>query len=206
MLRQCYGKNFSHPVFRLDLSDTEEAVRTIKQFNPEVIIGGPPCQDFSHAGKRVETGRAVLTESYAKIVKTIKSPYFVMENVDRDANSAAFANARTVFKEAGYGITQITLDASLYGVLQKRKRFCRIGTSNKLDDFVRRYFEDGISDKETTWRDYFGETLDFEFYYRHPRNYSRSAIFLLTSRHLPCGELTALFLKVTLDTQTTLAR
>lgn len=173
----CYAKNFSHPVFRLDLSDTEEAVKIIKRFNPEIIIGGPPCQDFSHAGKRVEAGRAILTESYAEIVKKIKPPYFVMENVDRAANSAAFANARTVFKKAGYGITQITLDASFCGVPQKRKRFFCIGALNKPDDFVRKYLEDQISDKETTLRDYFGETLDFEFYYRHPRNYSRRAIF-----------------------------
>lgn len=35
----------------------------------------------------------------------------------------------------------------------------------------------GISTKETTLRDYFGDTLDFEFYYRHPRNYNRRAVF-----------------------------
>ena len=173
----CYEKNFSHPVFRLDLSKTKKAVKAIKQFNPEIIIGGPPCQDFSHAGNRVEADRAVLTESFAKIVKMIKPSYFVMENVDRAANSAAFANARAVFKEAGYGITQITLDASLCGVPQKRKRFFCIGALNKPDDFARKYLENRISDKVTTLRDYFGETLDFEYYYRHPRNYSRRAIF-----------------------------
>lgn len=173
----CYEKNFSHPVFRMDLSDTKEAVKVIKRLNLEIIIGGPPCQDFSHAGKRIEAGRAVLTESYAEIVKTVKPPYFVMENVDRAANSAAFSNARTVFKEAGYGITQITLDASLCGVPQKRKRFFCIGALNKPDDFARKYLENRISGKETTLRDCFGETLDFEYYYRHPRNYSRRAIF-----------------------------
>lgn len=173
----CYARNFSHPVFRLDLSDTEEASKIIRQFDPEIIIGGPPCQDFSHAGKRVEAGRAILTESFAEIVKTIKPSCFVMENVDRAANSAAFAKARTVFKEAGYGITQITLDASLCGVPQKRKRFFCIGALNKSDDFAREYLEKRINNKETTLRDYFGETLDFEFYYRHPRNYNRRAIF-----------------------------
>lgn len=173
----CYAKNFPHPIFKLDLSDAKEAVKIIKQFNPEVIIGGPPCQDFSHAGKRIEAGRAILTESYAKIVETIRPSYFVMENVDRAANSVAFANARTIFKEAGYGITQITLDASFCGIPQKRKRFFCIGALNKPDNFVRKYLEDRISDRETSLRDYFGETLDFEFYYRHPRNYSRRAIF-----------------------------
>ncbi len=173
----CYAKNFSHPVFRMDLSDTKKAVETIQPFCPEVIIGGPPCQDFSHAGKRIEAGRAVLTKSFAEIVTTIKPHYFVMENVDRAANSAAFANALSVFKEAGYGITQITLDACLCGVPQKRKRFFCLGALNKEDDFARKHLEQQISNHETTLHDYFGETLDFKYYYRHPRNYSRRAIF-----------------------------
>lgn len=173
----CYEKNFSHPVYRLDLSNVEEAEKIIRQYEPEIIIGGPPCQDFSHAGKRIEASRAVLTEAYAQIVKDIRPQYFVMENVDRAANSVAFSQARDVFKEANYGITQITLDASRCGVPQKRKRFFCIGALNRPDNFVKQYFEDHISNKATTLRDYFGETLDFEFYYRHPRNYNRRAIF-----------------------------
>ena len=57
----CYEKNFDHPVMRIDLSDVENAVETILPYKPELIIGGPPCQDFSHAGKRIEAGRASLT-------------------------------------------------------------------------------------------------------------------------------------------------
>ena len=80
---ECYGKNFNHPVFRVDLSDVNNAVEQIKTFAPEVIIGGPPCQDFSHAGKRIEASRASLTESYAQIIDKVRPKYFVMENVDR---------------------------------------------------------------------------------------------------------------------------
>lgn len=173
----CYEKNFSHPVFRLDLSKTDEAIKIISNFMPDVIIGGPPCQDFSHAGNRVEADKAALTESYAKIVNAIKPSYFVMENVDRAAKSSTFAKALGIFKGAGYGITQITLDASFCGVPQKRKRFFCIGALGKPDNFVKKYIESHMSNNETTLRDYFGETLDFEFYYRHPRNYNRRAIF-----------------------------
>ena len=42
---------------------------------------------------------------------------------------------------------------------------------------MRNILESGISKKSTTMRDYFGDTLDFEFYYRHPRNYNRRAVF-----------------------------
>ena len=142
-----------------------------------MIIGGPPCQDFSHAGKRVEASRASLTESYAKISDAIRPKYFVMENVDRAEKSKAFECARSIFKDAGYGLTQMVLDASKCGVPQKRKRFFCIGALGREDDFMRNILESGISKKSTTMRDYFGDTLDFEFYYRHPRNYNRRAVF-----------------------------
>lgn len=174
---ECYEKNFSHPVFRTDLSDVQNAIEQIRKFSPDMIIGGPPCQDFSHAGKRVEASRASLTESYAKIIDAIRPKYFVMENVDRAEKSKAFECARSIFKDAGYGLTQMVLDASKCGVPQKRKRFFCIGALGKEDDFMRNILESGISKKSTTMRDYFGDTLDFEFYYRHPRNYNRRAVF-----------------------------
>lgn len=174
---ECYGKNFTHPVFQTDLSDVHSAIEQIKTFSPDLIIGGPPCQDFSHAGKRVEALRASLTESYAKIIDGIRPKYFVMENVDRAEKSKAFEKARGIFKNAGYGLTQIVLDASKCGVPQKRKRFFCIGALGKEDNFMKENIENGISERATTLRDYFGDTLDFEYYYRHPRNYNRRAIF-----------------------------
>lgn len=174
---KCYEENFNHPVFKSDLSNVKSAVEQIRRFSPELIIGGPPCQDFSHAGKRVESSRASLTESYAKIIENIKPQYFVMENVDRAQKSKAFEKAENIFKNAGYGLTKIVLDASKCGVPQKRKRFFCIGALGKDDDFMKKNLESDLSQKSTTLRDYFGDTLDFEYYYRHPRNYNRRAIF-----------------------------
>lgn len=174
---ECYEQNFDHPIFRQDLSEPCEAEKIIRTYAPEMIIGGPPCQDFSHAGKRIEAGRASLTGSYAEIIKVIRPKYFVMENVDRAQKSNAYAYARQTFKETGYGLTEIVLDASKCGVPQKRKRFFCIGVLNAPDDCVKPFIECKMSEKETTLRDYFGNTLDFEFYYRHPRNYSRRGIF-----------------------------
>lgn len=173
----CYQLNFNHPVFRDDLSDVPGAVEKIKGLAPDILIGGPPCQDFSHAGKRVEDKRAGLTESFAKIVAGIKPKWFVMENVDRAPKSEAYGVARNILKEAGYGLTETILDASLCGVPQKRKRFFCIGSLGEEDDFLIFYINSKISQKETTLRDYFGTTLDFEYYYRHPRNYSRRGIY-----------------------------
>lgn len=151
---ECYALNFSHPVFTTDLSNIEEAV-----------------------GKRVEGSRAGLTEAYAEIVRAVRPKYFVMENVDRARNSCAFREAHAVFKQLGYGLTMMVLDASRCGVPQKRKRFFCIGEMGGADDFLRERLLAGQSSKDMTLRDYFGAALDFEFYYRHPRNYCRRAVY-----------------------------
>lgn len=52
-----YRANFEHPVFKRDLSDVSVA-EEVSSFSPDIIIGGPPCQDFSQAGKRSEDGGA----------------------------------------------------------------------------------------------------------------------------------------------------
>lgn len=174
---QCYKANFSHPVFQMDLSDTKKAISQIIKLQPEIIIGGPPCQDFSHAGKRVEADRAILTDSFAEIVTAILPKCFIMENVDRARNSATYAQAREKFKKSNYGLTEIVLDASLCGTPQKRKRFICFGMQGVKDGFALDLFLKRQSQKAMTLRDYFGESLGFEYYYRHPRNYSRRAIF-----------------------------
>lgn len=174
---KCYKANFTHPVYQLDLSDTDTVIPLIEEMKPDIIIGGPPCQDYSSAGKRVEAGRATLTDSYAEIISRIKPRFFVMENVDRAKISQTYAGAREKFKNAGYGLTEIILDASLCGVPQKRKRFICFGMLEQEDNFALSSFVSRQSKKPTTIRDYYGNSLGFEYYYRHPRNYSRRAIF-----------------------------
>ena len=57
-----YAANFKHPVLKQDLSKVDEAVEKIKAYSPDLIVGGPPCQDFSTAGHQDESrGRAILS-------------------------------------------------------------------------------------------------------------------------------------------------
>jgi len=100
-----------------------------------------------------------------------------MENVERARNSNAYAYARKLLKAAGYGLTEVTLDESYCGVPQKRKRFFSIGSLGQEDGFLEEDISGSMSDKEMSVRDYFGNTLDIEYYYRHPRNYNRRAIY-----------------------------
>lgn len=174
---ECYSLNFNHPVFQTDLSDVDAACKQIESLHPDIIIGGPPCQDFSHAGKRVEAERASLTESYALIIEKCKPSIFLMENVDRAQKSKAFKEAEAIFRRAGYGLTTRVLTASYCGVPQRRKRFFCIGVLGGDDNALDEILNSHLSEKEMTVRDYFGDQLDIEYYYRHPRNYNRRGIF-----------------------------
>lgn len=173
-----YSKNIKgHPVYQADLSDPG-IVESIHSFRPDMIVGGPPCQDFSSAGSRDETkGRANLTIVFADIVTKISPQYFVMENVERARKSNAFSTAKEIFESHGYKLSSMVLDASLCGVPQKRKRFIVYGelggTTNQLLPYIIR----NQSSKPMTLRDYFGKKLTFEHYYRHPRSYKRRGVF-----------------------------
>lgn len=103
-----------------------------------------------------------------------------MENVARARTCEAYNNAKELFKKSGYGLTEQVLDASKCGVPQKRKRFFCIGALNENDGFLDSYLAANQSILPLNVRTYFIENhydLPFEYYYRHPRTYSRRAIF-----------------------------
>ena len=173
-----YQKNFEHECKMLDLSNVEDCVAEIESKHPDMIIGGPPCQDFSSAGKRDEdNGRGGLTVNYAQIINRIRPKWFVMENVERITKTKKLIDAKKIFKEAGYGLSWQVLDASKCGVPQKRKRFFMIGKLHEQDDFMVPFLQSGLSKTSMTLREYFGDSLGVEYYYRHPRSYARRGIF-----------------------------
>ena len=171
-----YNDNFLHMAEIKDIYDI--AADYIQSFSPDLIIGGPPCQDYSSAGKRDESmGRADLTIKYAELVCETKPKWFVMENVDRILKSKTLPKTIEIFKNSGYGLTQIVLDASLCGVPQKRKRFFLIGEMNGFDNFLYNDLVINQSNENMTIYDYLGDEFGTEFYYRHPRSYQRRGIF-----------------------------
>jgi DNA (cytosine-5)-methyltransferase 1 len=177
---ECYSKNINHPVKAMDLSDVDKAAELVQQYKPDIIIGGPPCQDFSMAGNRQEGRRANLTLSFAQIVTRVSPTFFVMENVENISQSTTYSAALEIFRKAGYGITEKVLDASFCGVPQKRKRFFCIGEKNGNDGFLESALSFHQSIFPMTIREYFKQqeyVIDFEYYYRHPRSYTRRAIF-----------------------------
>lgn len=172
-----YKKNFDHPFHEEDLTNPD-VIKTIESYSPGIIIGGPPCQDFSSAGHRNESlGRADLTNSFVNIVREIKPKFFVMENVERITKSKIYPEVSKILRESGYGLTSITLDASYCGVPQKRKRFFLIGAFKEYDNFLLRDLIENQADKPMTVHDYLGDSLGVEYYFRIPRSYNRRAVF-----------------------------
>lgn len=175
---EVYQANFNHPIFEQDLSNENEFLSKIQEFSPDIIIGGPPCQDFSSAGKRdITLGRANLTYSFANIISTIEPQWFVMENVTQIRKTHIFKDIIEQFIEQKYGLSSVILNASFCGVPQARTRFFLIGHLGDKHNQLNTIFQENLFTKPMTVKDYLGDSIEIEYYYRHPRNYSRRGIF-----------------------------
>jgi DNA (cytosine-5)-methyltransferase 1 len=120
---------------QMDLADVGNACLAMRE-RPDLIAGGPPCQDFSKAGRREPGDRALLTVHFAQIVCLQRVEWFVFENVPEVTKSSEYRRARALWKRHGYGLTELVLDAQEYGVPQRRKRFICIGRLNEIDGFL----------------------------------------------------------------------
>lgn len=175
--REIYQLNFDHPFYYEDLMSTKSE-KIIKSLNFEMIIGGPPCQDFSIAGNRDDNGkRANMTIRFAEIVVKNQPSWFVMENVYNITRSTILPEAIRVFHQGGYGLSYEILNASFLGVPQKRQRFFMIGKLGERDGFINKEMTSNHAENPMTVKDYLGEDIDLDYYYAHPRSYNRRAIF-----------------------------
>lgn len=133
---EIYQMNFNHPIIKRDLGDTSD-LSDMSCYAPDIIIGGPPCQDYSSAGHRDEDlGRAKLTIDYATIITTLRPQYFLMENVPNIQKSEKLTQVLDMFHKAGYGISRMVIDASKCGVPQKRRRYIVVGGLGEQEGFL----------------------------------------------------------------------
>ena len=97
----------------------------------DVIIGGPPCQGFSIAGKRIiNDNRNKLYKSFVRMVGHFKPKAFVLENVPNILTIGDGIIKRTIiadFEALGYKVVNKVLLASDYGVPQNRRRAIFVG-------------------------------------------------------------------------------
>lgn len=105
----------------------------------DVIIGGPPCQGFSVAGKRIiDDNRNKLYKSFVRMVAHFKPKAFVLENVPNILSMGEGIVKRAIvndFEELGYKVVNKVLLASDYGVPQNRRRAIFVGLLNG-EEFV----------------------------------------------------------------------
>lgn len=118
----------------------------------DLVVGGPPCQSFSTAGRRrsLQDFRGNVIVRFLDFVKEIEPKYFILENV-RGIYSAKLANTPPEYQEykhledmpgsvvyflckefqkLGYTVSFNLFDSSFYGVPQKRERFIMFGVKS----------------------------------------------------------------------------
>lgn len=108
----------------------------------DLIIGGPPCQAYSLVGRardpygKENDPRNYLYQQYVEFLNEFKPKMFVFENVPGILSAAKgklYNDIEEYFDKAGYTIDKKILDASEFGVLQKRKRVIIIGWKKELN-------------------------------------------------------------------------
>lgn len=138
-----FKKNFPKAIVQCaDISTISDS--SIKELfsGVDVIIGGPPCQGFSTANrhqKEIDDPRNKLFFQYIRFVTILKPKVILIENVrgilTRD-NGYAKERITELLKEQNYELNMQVLDASDYGVPQKRKRAIMIGIRQDFLDEI----------------------------------------------------------------------
>ena len=126
----------------LDITNKNKLISDIKnaknEFSTIGFIGGPPCPDFSVAGKNKgytgENGR--LSQSYIDLIISIKPDWFLFENVrglwKTKKHREFYDNLKNQLEIAGYELSDKLLNSLEFGAPQDRERVFLFGTLKKL--------------------------------------------------------------------------
>lgn len=135
-------ENNNHRIINEDILKykTKQDIFTLVDSKPSIIIGGPPCQGFSNAGKKkVNDVRNKMYLEYLNWVKIFQPKLFVIENV-RGILSFKNENGKKVIDDIiskvesmGYQISIWKLNAANYGVPQNRQRAFIVGHKSEKD-------------------------------------------------------------------------
>ncbi|MGN1416998.1 MAG: DNA cytosine methyltransferase [Oscillospiraceae bacterium] len=149
-------------ILTIDKDDILSRIGNINEI--DVIVGGPPCQGFSNANKNyveLDDPRNKLFFEFVKFVELAQPMAVVIENVPQiitKNNGYAKDRITEIFTERGYSVMNAVLDASDYGVPQKRLRNFFIITKGEKFDPDRL-----VKSKERiTVKDAIGELYQFE--------------------------------------------
>ena len=125
------------------LKDIRDCITDNYEFpSADVITGGFPCQDFSHAGKRkgFDADRGTLYQSYVEVVKRVNPIIFVAENVNGLLTMAGNPIQKIMddFAAVGYEVKYQLIKCEDFGIPQTRHRVIimgiRLDCRHKLKD------------------------------------------------------------------------
>jgi DNA (cytosine-5)-methyltransferase 1 len=107
-------------------------------FTPDLLVGGPPCQPFSSAGKggSIKDPRGILFREFVRIASELKPRLILFENVRglvtarglNDQPGEVLNQVRQSFEDIGYATTFALLNAADFGVPQRRVRLFMMAT------------------------------------------------------------------------------
>lgn len=123
------GRNLGHRIITGDIREVETLP---EKGSAELVIGGPPCQGFSVAGKMDPNDpRSRHVFDFLAMVERVQPQAFVMENVKALAKnkrwSKTIAEIRKKAEEIGYKTNLEVLNSANYGVPQTRERMFLVG-------------------------------------------------------------------------------
>lgn len=130
---------FNRPEWKFHRADitklAPEAVLQIIGKKPDIVIGGPPCQPFSTAGKQraASAPLGTLYRDYIRHINYLQPSIVIMENVYGLAqvkSSNMVMEIYRSFREIEYQVCHRELMAADYGTPQKRRRLFFVATKN----------------------------------------------------------------------------
>lgn len=133
--------NANHPGNVMVNDDINNVIDLLEEFEGvDFVFGGPPCQGFSVAGKMdPDDERSKLIFTFLDVVEKVQPKAFVMENVKALGILEKWEPIRKKYLERaqclGYNCIPIILNATEYGVSQKRERVFFIGIRGNRDPF-----------------------------------------------------------------------
>lgn len=150
-----------------------------KVTSADLIVGGAPCQDFSHAGKMIEGERAKLTTKFAEIIVASEPRMAIMENVPDSKDFEAYKKAIELFYKNGFQTWSYVFECEYWGVPQLRRRLFTF-ISKDLNEYrlkdalYARREKEPLSLKNYLAAD--GEVWNFDYYGIHFFNITTKAI------------------------------
>jgi len=112
-------------------------VNESKEYALTGFIGGPPCPDFSVAGKNKgkEGDNGKLSQTYVDLICQAQPDFFLFENVKGLYRTARhrefFESLKQQLRDNGYSLTERLINSLEYGAPQDRDRIILVGFSNK---------------------------------------------------------------------------